>query len=129
MASLGTPLYYITIGHLSYISSELHTTYAHLFNPSLPEDTKELMRKKLQCKLNYLNSEIFIDGRKYITGNVFCVADAYLFIVLSWSAHAEVDLDECKLLKCYYDRVSSLSAVAEAFELMDHNPSKSLRGI
>jgi glutathione S-transferase len=129
MAPLGTSGYYTTLGHLSYICSELQTVFAHLFNPSFPEEMKEIMRTKLQGKLHYMNSNIFIDGRQFLVGHSFSVCDAYLYVVLSWSAHGEVELDGCKYMKRYYDRLSTLPAVAEAFSLMDHNPTATLRGI
>lgn len=126
MAPLGTPGYYATLGLLAFISSELHALFAHLFNPAIPAEMKEIMRAKLQGKLHYMCAETFADNRKFLVGQSFSVADAYLYVVLSWAAHGEIDLDGCKQLKRYFDRLAGIPAVAGAFDAMEHNPAASL---
>ena len=119
--------YFKALGLLSFISTELHAMFGHLLNPNLPEETQEIMRKKLQAKLQFMNIDTFIDNREYMVDGAFSVVDAYMFVVLSWAAHAEVSIDGYKHLKRYYDRLAAKPFVAEAFEAMDHNPAASLR--
>jgi glutathione S-transferase len=123
MAPQGSSAYYASLGLLSFINTEVHALFGHLFNPSLPEETKEIMRTKLQGKLHYLNLEIMVDGRHFLVGDKFSVVDAYMFVVLSWAAHAEVDIDTYKYMKRYVDRLAAMPFVEEAFDLMGHNPA------
>ena len=126
MAPYGTSLYFTILGMLSFISSDLHTIYSQLFNPSIEVSLKELMKEKLQTKLRYIDSDILFDNRPYICGTTFSVADAYLFVVLSWSTHADIDIEAFKYITRYCDRIASLPFVSEAFETMGHSPAATL---
>lgn len=119
--------YFKALGLLSFISTELHALFGHLLNPNLPEEMQEIMRRKLQAKLQYMNADTFVDNREYMVGGAFSAADAYMYVVLSWAAHTEVDIDGYKHIRRYYDRLAAMPFVAEAFEAMDHNPAASLR--
>jgi glutathione S-transferase len=49
-------------------------------------------------------------------GNTFTVADAYLFTVLSWSAHVDIDLGKWPVLSAYHSRVAQRPRVQEALK-------------
>ncbi|CAM9106629.1 unnamed protein product, partial [Ectocarpus fasciculatus] len=108
--------YFKALGLLSFISTELHALFGHLLNPNLPEEMQEIMRRKLQAKLQYMNADTFVDNREYMVGGAFSAADAYMYVVLSWAAHTEVDIDGYKHIRRYYDRLAAMPFVAEAFE-------------
>jgi glutathione S-transferase len=76
---------------LSRISSELHTATGPLWNPTSAPAAVAIARSRLDAKLNHLN-EVLIGDKKFVVGDYFIVADAYLYIVLSWSGYLQIDL-------------------------------------
>ncbi|RYH09689.1 hypothetical protein EON65_39970 [archaeon] len=56
-------------------------------------------------------------------GKHFTIADAYLFVILSWNKAAHVDLPEYKHIWAYYERVQSMQNVQDAYKRMHQKPS------
>lgn len=54
------------------------------------------------------------DGRSFILGESFTVADAYLFVVLNWSNFVGVDLKRWPHVAAFMTRVASRPAVRTA---------------
>src|SRR3990167_5643570 len=75
---------------LNFITSELHKSFSPLFNPAVPEEAKALFRKKLVDRFAWVDAQL--DGKNYLMGDAFSVADAYLFTVGSWAPHVGVDI-------------------------------------
>ena len=53
-------------------------------------------------------------GRRYLCGENFSVADAYLFTVLNWSSHVGLDLSPWPVLQDYLAHVGTRPAVHAA---------------
>jgi glutathione S-transferase len=117
-AAAGTKERYELIGALSYISSEVHGTMGGLFYPA-SEDAHDYIRGKLAEKLDYVEAH-FIGEKQFVVGHSFTVADAYLYIVLSWMGYAKVDLTAYPRTKAYSERIGQLEIVKKAHAL---NPS------
>jgi len=47
-------------------------------------------------------------------GTQFCVADAYLYVVLSWSSHVGMDLAQWPALKAHNERIGKRPSVIAA---------------
>ncbi len=97
---------------LTFIGMELHRAFTPLFNPNMPEDAKKLSRDKLASRLQWLDGQL--EGRPYLTGDHFSVADAYLFTVTNWARPMGIDLTPHKHLVAYRERVAARPAVQEA---------------
>jgi glutathione S-transferase len=99
---------------LGYINSEIHKAYGPLFNPkTLPEVRQERID---YLKKRYLLVEQQLQGRDYLFGPQFTVADAYLFVVTNWAGHVKVDLSEFTNLQAFQKRVSARPAVQAAMK-------------
>ncbi|KAJ3253108.1 hypothetical protein HK103_000858 [Boothiomyces macroporosus] len=114
----GTNARYLLQSKLSYISSEVHSSYGPLFNPATPEEVKKWTSAKIAAKLDYLN-RVDLAGKKYIVGDSFTVADAYLYIVLSWSPFVQVDLSKYPEVERYFKGIAELDFVKEAHAEMN----------
>jgi glutathione S-transferase len=95
---------------LSFINSELHKSFTPLFSSEATEDMKTYARNYLAKRLSYLEGAL--GDKKYLMGDQFTVADAYLFTVLGWGSHVGVDIGS--KLKSYVDRVRARPHVIEA---------------
>lgn len=54
------------------------------------------------------------DGRDYLLGNTFSVADAYAFVVLNWACFVGVSLDVFPKTQTYVARVAARPATVKA---------------
>lgn len=97
---------------LNYVTSELHKSIGGLFSPAMPAEWKEATRQALARKFSFLSSQL--DGREYLLGARFSVADAYLFVVVSWTRHLDISLDGWPALKAYQERIAARPAVHAA---------------
>lgn len=99
---------------LNLIATELHKSHSPLFNPAAPEEWREVMRKLLHRR----NATVaqHLEGRDYLLGSDFSVADAYLFVVMSWGKWVKVDYAEWPVLVAYQARIAARPAVQEALK-------------
>ncbi len=108
----GTLGRYRLIEWLAFINSEVHKNFAPLFHADASKETKQYTRDNLSKRLDWLNAAM--GANVYLTGDTFTVADAYLFVVLGWSAHAGIDLARWPNLKRYRAELASRPAVRAA---------------
>lgn len=110
----GTLERYRLMEMLNFISTELHKNFTPLFNPSTSPDWKKAATENLSKRFDGLAAQI--DGKKFLFGDNFTVADAYLFTVLSWSRHVNIDLTKWPALEAYQSRVGHRPKVQEALK-------------
>jgi glutathione S-transferase len=99
---------------LNYITSEMHKAYGPLFNPQTPDAYKEMSRTNIGGRFDFLSKSL--QGKDYLMGSTFTVADAYLFVILGWSGHVGVDLAKWPVLQAYWNRVAARPAVKAALD-------------
>ena len=97
---------------LNFVSSELHKGFSPLFRPTTPDAYKEIARQILAGKFTTLDRHL--DGKPYLTGEGFTVADAYAFVVLSWAPRVGIALAGWPNLGAFVERVAARPAVKEA---------------
>ena len=110
----GTMERYRLMEWLNFTTSELHKSFSPLFNPAMPEDAKALYRTRLLERFKWVDSQL--EGRDYLMGSGFTVADAYLFTVAGWGKYVGVDISGLKHLGAYLGRVAARPAVQEALK-------------
>ena len=99
---------------LTFVSSEIHKGFSPLFNPKLGDDAKALLRAKLEGRLGEVDKHLA--GHKYLMGDTFTVADAYLYTVVSWSPGVGIELSRFKHLAEYRQRIADRPSVKEALQ-------------
>lgn len=110
----GTMARYRLMEWLNFITSELHKGFSPLFNPTTPEDYKPSVRTRLSERLAWVNTQL--EGRAYLMGDNFTVADAYLFTVAGWGKYVGVDISGLANLSAYMARVAARPAVQAALK-------------
>lgn len=99
--------------HLNFLSAELHKAFGPLFNPAITSEARETALANLGRKLD-VTEKALADGRPYLNGPDFSVADAYLFVILSWAPHLGVDLARWPRLGAFSARVAARRSVQAA---------------
>ena len=99
---------------LTFIGTEVHKSFSPFFNPKAPQEWKDIARANLERRLAYVAQQL--EGRDYLLGSEFTVADAYLFTVLNWSKFIKLDLGAWPLLLAYQARVAARPAVQAALK-------------
>jgi glutathione S-transferase len=97
---------------LNFISTELHKGFSPLFNPATPADYKPAVIEKLLSRMAWIDGQL--DGKPYLMGDTFTVADAYLFTVTGWGAYVKVDLSGFANISAHRARVAARPAVQAA---------------
>ena len=110
----GTLARYRLIEWLNFTTSELHQGFAPLFTPAVPDEAKALSRAKLSKRLNWVDSQL--EGKAYLMGDTFTVADGYLFTVANWCQYVGIDTAPMKNLTAYLARVGARPAVQAAMK-------------
>jgi glutathione S-transferase len=99
---------------LNFIASELHKGIGGMFNPAMPEEAKQLMRDRASGRLKWVDTQL--EGRNYLMGDEFSVADAYLFTVSRWTQPTGIDITSLKNLSAFMARMEGRPAVQEAMK-------------
>jgi glutathione S-transferase len=97
---------------LGYISSEIHRAFGPIFHGS--EKESEKARKAIRRRLAYADEHLAL--RPFLLGEHFTVADAYLFVMLTWLDKARIDIEEFHELARYRDTIQGRAGVRKAMK-------------
>lgn len=109
--------------HLNFISTELHKAFGPYFSSGSSDNAKQSAAERIKNRLGHFE-EIFADGRHYLFGENFCVADAYLFVIASWTKPiAGFGLETWPKLSAFVARVAGRQTVQDAMRAEGLIPS------
>ncbi len=100
---------------LGFLTTEIHKAFSPLFSASTPEDYKPVAREKIAQRFDLLEQRL-ADGRAYLTGESFTIADAYAFALINWTNFVDIDLAKWPSIARYMQRVAARPAVQAALE-------------
>ena len=110
----GTMARYRLVEWLNFVGTELHKGFSPLFNAQMPQAAKEIFAARVKSRFAYVDQAL--EGKDYLMGAGFCVADAYLFTMLNWAEGMGIDTSAMKNLEAYKARVAARPAVKEAMQ-------------
>ena len=110
----GTMPRYRLMEWLNFITSEVHKSFSPLFNPAMPEEGKAVYRNRLQDRFKWVDAQL--EGKQWLMGDTFTVADGYLFTCTRWGGFVGVDTSGFKHLTAYMARVAARPAVQAAMK-------------
>jgi len=111
----GTLERYRLIGWLTFIGTELHkSVFSPLFNAATPAEYKTVLKERLAGRLRWVNEQL--EGRTFLMGDDFTVADGYLFVVTNWAKPMGIDLAPYANLVAWRERVAARPAVQAAMK-------------
>jgi glutathione S-transferase len=97
---------------LNFISTELHKQFGPMFQATTPADYKPILKEKIGKRFDGISTSL--EGKDYLMGDTFTVADGYLFTILRWTKHVGIELARWPVLDAYQARVASRPKVREA---------------
>jgi glutathione S-transferase len=104
--------HYRLIEWLNFIATELHKGMGALWNPDIVEEQRLAVTQRLAGRVTYVAQALERDP--FLLGNRFSIADAYLFVILSWHGVLKVDLSRWPVLLRFLERVGERPAVRQA---------------
>ena len=97
---------------LNFIATEVHKQIGALFNPKMTPEMKAVQLGVIERRMNALDK--MLDGKQYLMGDDFSVADAYLFNIMLWAKKHNIDLAQWPNVSAVNARVGARAAVVEA---------------
>jgi glutathione S-transferase len=118
----GTMERYQLMSWLNFISAEIHKNYSPMFRPDVGDDIKAYARGNLLKRYGYVDK--MLEGRDYLGGERFSVADVYLFVVTNWAGHVKLDLSAFPNVLAFQKRIGARPAVQQALRAEGLTDSK-----
>ena len=112
--ALGTMERYRLMEAVNFTATEIHKQIGALFNPQMTPDMKEVQLGVVGRRFNAL--EKALEGKQFVTGDKYSVADAYLFAVLNWTNVLKIDLAKWPNIKGYIARIAARPKVQETMK-------------
>ena len=99
---------------LNFITAELHKGFGNFFNPAMNDGWRQAVTDRLGVRLDWLAKHL--EGKPFVMGEKFTVADAYLFTILSWATPTKFDLSKWPAITDYQKRIAARPKVREALK-------------
>lgn len=99
---------------LNFVSSELHKSFSPFFSgTALEGEMRQQAKAGVGRRVAHIERSL-ADGRAYLLGDTFTVADAYAFVVLNWTGFVGMSLDAWPDTQAYVARVAARPAAVKA---------------
>ncbi len=108
----GTMGFFRVVEWLGFINSEIHKNLGALFRPTSTDEMKKVAREMALKRYTYLDKEL--GNRTWLMGDHFTVADAYLYVTLSWLERLSIDISQLPKLSAYFERCRDRPSVQRA---------------
>jgi glutathione S-transferase len=108
----GTLGFFKVVEWLAFVNCEIHKVISVLFRPTTPEEAKPAVREQALARYGFIDKSL--GDKPYLTGENFTVADAYLYVTLSWLGRIGIDISGLPKLTAYYERCRARASVQQA---------------
>lgn len=100
---------------LHFIATELHKGFGPVNNPKINEEAKQFFKNRLLSRFEFLARSL--EGRKFLLGDSFTVADGYAYYTLRNLRKLDASvIEKSPDLKAYFARVGERSGVRAALQ-------------
>lgn len=114
LPEIGNAKRYSVLAWLNYMATEMHKGVGILFNQNIPADVKtSVLIPAVRAKLDFVQKQLQ-DTKAYIAGDEFTLADGYLFTVLGWLPHFDIDIAKWPTIKTFMDTLRARPSVKQA---------------
>lgn len=109
MPKMGTWERYKAQEALNYMATEMHKGIGILFSKDMTEETKTTLKAMAAKKLTTLNT--YFEKNQFLAGNTFTPADAYCFVITSWTKWVGIDMAAFPNILSFCERIGQRPAV------------------
>lgn len=98
---------------VNFIATELHKGFSHTFktkNEAVIQHAKEAVITK------FAFVDKMLSGKNYLCDDEFTIADAYMFVPLTWADIRKLDLDKFSALRSYQENLRRRPSVQKALK-------------
>ncbi len=99
---------------LNHLGTDIHRGFSPLFVRATPPATREERTASLRRHYAVLDKQLA--GRKYLLGDDYSVADAYLFAMTRWAELIKLDLSEFTHVQSHLKSIAARPAVKAAMD-------------
>jgi glutathione S-transferase len=106
---------------LNFVATEIHKPLSSLFMAEtlVPDATARAhfvntVITTLKTRFEIVNNAL--EGKTFVMGDTYSVADGYLFTVMSWNKHLNIDLSAYKNIVNFQNRIYERPATQRAFK-------------
>ena len=101
---------------LSFLSCELHKAFGPFFSgKALSPDERGAALEQLARQIGHVEA-MLVEGRAFLFGEKFSVADAYAFVIFNWTGFIGVSLHPWPRVLAFHARIGSRPSVALALK-------------
>lgn len=111
-----------TLSWLTFVAADFHKAFTASFraeemvaSPEAQSEIEAYVKKSVTEYLDYINHSL--EGKKYIRGVRFTIADCYLYVVLGWCEWLEISLENYRFIGFYLEAVSARPSIQKAIAL------------
>jgi glutathione S-transferase len=112
--AMGTMARYRLMEWLNFIATEIHKTLGALFNPALTPEWKATLIALFGRRADWLTTQL--EGRPFLMGSDYSIADAYLYTVLGWCRLFDIDLAHWPAIEAFMQRIAARASVQAAMQ-------------
>jgi glutathione S-transferase len=106
---------YRVLEWLNYTATEIHKSFGPLFNPTLSQEIKEqIFIPLLKNKFKYISKHL--EHNKYLLGDQFTLPDAYMFVMITWASHFNLNLTDMTHLSRYFNELKQRKSIQKSLE-------------
>lgn len=99
--------------HLNFLASELHKAFGPLFVAQASSEAKAAAPANVARRLDQFEAALE-DGRPYLLGERYTIADPYLFVIAGWTKPTGIGLGKWPRLSAHWERVAARQPVQDA---------------
>jgi len=101
---------------LHFIATELQKGLGPINNPKANDELRQVLKERLFTRFDFVSKSL--EGKDYLLGNRFSVADGYAFYVLRGlrKLEGQAAFDQRPVLKAYFERLSARPAIKAVLE-------------
>jgi glutathione S-transferase len=106
---VGTLGFFRVVEWLAFVNGEIHKQLSVLFRPTSTDDMKKAASQNALTRYGFVEKSL--GDKPFLTGEHFTVADAYLYVTLSWLGRLGLDISGYPQLTAYYERCRARPSV------------------
>ena len=112
LPAAGTEERYRVQEWLSFVGGELHKGLPPIFLPHIPDAMRPIARARIELRLGFLDQAL--EGKDWLMGDRFTVADVYCGAILNWTRPAKYDLGRHPNVAAFHERFGARDSVEAA---------------